>query len=82
MRRRPARPATASSLAAVARALGFRSVELVTVTSGVGGTTAEVTGVLHRCPRTVPVSLAAATRLVGAGAPLQLDGGSGRRVSA
>jgi hypothetical protein len=72
MHRRPASFA-ASSLPAVAHALGFRSVEQVRVTSCEGRTTAEVTGVLHRYPQRVPVSLAAAVRLARAGAPLHID---------
>ncbi|MET0727587.1 MAG: hypothetical protein ABWZ76_04735 [Acidimicrobiales bacterium] len=62
------------SLQHPARDAGFRSVELVRVARGPGRTVAEVTGVLHRYPQTVRVSLATATRLVAAGAPLRLDG--------
>jgi hypothetical protein len=60
-------------LAAVARAAGFRSVERVRLTVGQGATLAEVTGVVHRYPRTVPISLTTAGRLVAAGAPVQID---------
>lgn len=72
MRRRTATLAGTSPLPALARSLGFRSVELVRVTRRGGRITAEVTGVLHRCPQTVPVSLVTATRLAGAGAPLHI----------
>jgi len=76
MRRGNTRLAGTSSLPALARALGFRSVEQVRVITRNGRTWAEVTGVLHRYPRTVPVSLATATRLAGAGAPLHFETGT------
>lgn len=66
----------------VARSLGFRSVEHVSVQTGGGRTTAEVAGVLHRYPLRVPVSLAVAARLARAGAPLHIDLGPPRTVSA
>ena len=66
----PSNPAP--SLSVAAGAAGFQSVEVVRVV--VDGTTAAatVTGVLHRYPRTVPVSLATARRLVTAGAPVRV----------
>ena len=72
-------PGTVSpSLAAVARAAGFRSVELVRLHLNDRATVAEVTGVLHRYPRTVPISLTTAARLVAAGAPVHVDHGLGK----
>lgn len=67
------RSTVSPSLAAVARAAGFRSIELVRVVVDRRATVAAVTGVLHRYPRTVPISLLTATRLVAAGAPCQID---------
>lgn len=55
----------------------FRHVELVRVTVAPGQVVAEVTGVLHRYPRTMRVSLATATELVAAGAPLRIEGPAG-----
>jgi len=72
MRRRHARSA-APLLSSAAHAHGFRTVEQVRVRTIDGRTTAEVTGILHRYPQTVPVSLATATDLVGAGAPLSVE---------
>jgi hypothetical protein len=57
----------------LAAALGFRRIERVRVVVRAAGTTAEATGVVHRYPRTVQISLAAAARLIAAGAPLQID---------
>jgi hypothetical protein len=62
-----------SSLAALAASCGFRRVDLVHIVARPTGSTAEVTGVLHRYPRTVRTSMATAARLVAAGAPLRLD---------
>ena len=62
-----------AALAAVARAAGFRTVERVQLTVDDRSTVAHVTGVLHRYPRTVPVSLVTASRLVTAGAPVRID---------
>jgi hypothetical protein len=71
--------AVPSSLGAVAGAAGFRSVELVRLVVTDRATVAEVRGVMHRYPRTVPVSLTTATRLVAAGASIQIDhAGTGR----
>ncbi len=64
----------ADRLRELARALGFRRVERVRLVVGEAGTTAEVTGVLHRCPRTVKVPLRAAARLAAAGARLEVVG--------
>jgi hypothetical protein len=61
------------SLAAVARAAGFRSVEVVRLVVTERTAAAAVTGVLHRYPRTVPISLTTATRLLAAGAPVQIE---------
>lgn len=61
------------SLASVAESLGFRRIESVRLVVRQGRTTARVTGVLHRYPQTVPVSMATAERLVGSGAPLLID---------
>jgi hypothetical protein len=58
---------------AIRPASHFRRVELVRVTVAPGRVVAEVTGVLHRYPRTLRVSLATATELVAAGAPLRID---------
>lgn len=67
-------PATAArSLHALADDLGFRRVEAVSVRVGPSGASACVTGVVHRYSRTRRVSLAMATRLVAAGAPLHVD---------
>lgn len=63
----------ARPLRTAARGAGFRSVERVRVFAVAGRLGAEATGVLHRYPRTVPVSLATATRLAHAGARLSID---------
>ncbi len=60
------------SLAQVAGAVGFRRIELVRVNVGATRTTAQATGVAHRYPRTVAISLSTAGRLVAAGAPFQV----------
>ena len=53
---------------------GFRRVDRVHVrVDGAGAATADVTGILHRYPRTVPVPLRVAAELVLAGAPLDLE---------
>ncbi len=64
----------ADRLRELARSLGFRRVELVRFVVADRGTTAEVTGVLHRYTRTVRVPLRAAARLAAAGAPIVVDG--------
>ncbi len=52
---------------------GFRRVLQVRVRRIGGHARAEVTGVVHRVPRTIAVPLVVATELVLAGAPLALD---------
>ena len=59
---------------------GLRRVELVRVIVTPTRTTAEATGVLHRYPRTVAISLAAATRLVARGVPLRVEHGADHGV--
>ena len=54
-------------------ALGFRRVEYVTLIVDEQGTTAEVTGVTHRLPRTIRVPLSTATALIEAGVPRRLE---------
>jgi hypothetical protein len=69
------------SLQQAARTAGFRSVERVRVLVSGGRSVAEVTGVLHRYPQTVPVSMLTAIRLAAAGASLDIqssDPGSAR----
>ena len=51
----------------------FRRVHLVHVTCRGEDVVAEASGILHRYPHTVPVSMATAKRLVAAGAPLRVD---------
>jgi len=53
--------------------LGFRRIDLVRIVVDGECTTAEVTGVVHRYPRTKRISLATAARLVAAGAPMSLE---------
>ena len=60
------------SLADVASTAGFKSVYSVRLVQRGGRTRAEATGILHRYPQTVPVSLLTAGRLVAAGAPLDV----------
>ena len=60
----------ADRLRELARSFGFRRVESVRLLVGAERTEAEVTGVVHRCPRTIRVPLRAAARLAAAGAPL------------
>ena len=50
-------------------ALGFRRVEFVRLIVDEDGTTAEVTGITHRLPRTIRVPLRTATALIEAGVP-------------
>jgi hypothetical protein len=55
-------------------AYGFRRVDRVHVrVDRTGRATADVTGILHRYPRTVPVPITVANDLVLAGAPLDLE---------
>jgi hypothetical protein len=71
--RQPTAAATRPSLQQAARRAGFRSVELVRVVVTGGRSEAEVTGVLHRYPQTVPVSMLTAARLAAAGASLRIQ---------
>ena len=48
-------------------ALGFRRVEFVRLLVDEDGTTAEVTGITHRLPRTIRVPLHTAIALIDAG---------------
>ena len=72
---------TRPSLADVAATLGFRTIERVQIVVRADGTTAEATGVVHRYPRTVCISLKAATLLAAAGAPLKIVDTSGAELS-
>ena len=54
-------------------ALGFRRIELVTLLVDEDGTTAEVTGITHRLPRTIRVPLRTATALIDAGVPKRVE---------
>jgi len=49
--------------------LGFRRVDFVRLIVDEDGTTAEVTGVTHRLPRTIRVPLRTANALIEAGVP-------------
>ena len=54
-------------------ALGFRRVEFVRLIVDEDGTTAEVTGITHRLPRTIRVPLRTATALIEAGVPKRVE---------
>ena len=54
-------------------ALGFRRVEYVRLIVDEDGTTAEVTGVTHRLPRTVQIPLHTANALIEAGVPSRIE---------
>jgi hypothetical protein len=54
-------------------ALGFRRVDFVSLFVDEQGTTAEVTGVTHRLPRTIRVPLRTATALIEAGVPRRVE---------
>jgi len=54
-------------------ALGFRRIEYVSLIVDEHGTTAEVTGVTHRLPRTIRVPLSTATALIEAGVPRRFE---------
>lgn len=60
------------SLADVAASAGFRRIDHVRLILGRGPTVAEATGIVHRYPCTVPVSLATAGRLISAGAHMRV----------
>ncbi len=53
--------------------LGFRRVDFVRLIVGEDGTTAEVTGVTHRLPRTIRVPLRIANALIEAGVPSRVE---------
>jgi hypothetical protein len=54
-------------------ALGFRRVDFVRLIVDEQGTTAEVTGVTHRLPRTIRVPLRTAQALIDAGVPRRVE---------
>jgi hypothetical protein len=54
-------------------ALGFRRVEYVRLIVDEDGTTAEVTGVAHRLPRTIRIPLRTANALIEAGVPSRIE---------
>ena len=54
-------------------ALGFRRVEFVRLLVDEDGTTAEVTGITHRLPRTIRVPLHTAIALIEAGVPKRVE---------
>ena len=54
-------------------ALGFRRVEFVRLMVDEDGTTAEVTGITHRLPRTIRVPLHTANALIDAGVPKRVE---------
>jgi hypothetical protein len=54
-------------------ALGFRRVECVRLIVDEDGTTAEVTGVTHRLPRTIQIPLHIANELIEAGVPSRVE---------
>ena len=64
-----ARPISESAVSA----LGFRRIECVRLIVDEAGTTAEVTGVTHRLPRTIRVPLRTATALIEAGVPTRVE---------
>ncbi len=53
--------------------LGFRRIEFVNLIVGERGLSAQVTGVTHRLPRTIPVSIRTARRLIEAGAHSRVE---------
>ena len=54
--------------------LGFRRIEFVDVMVDERGARASVTGVTHRLPHTIRVSLRTARQLIEAGVPSRIDG--------
>jgi len=52
--------------------LGFRRIEVVQIIVEDSGPRAEVTGVVHRLPHTVPVPLHTARALIASGAPSRI----------
>lgn len=71
--RRAVAEAGRPGLGSLAASLGFRRVEQVRILVRPGATVAEVTGVVHRYPRTVRVPLPVAHRLARDGAPLRIE---------
>lgn len=53
--------------------LGFRRIEFVRLIVDEDGTTAEVTGVTHRLPRTIRIPLRTAHALIEAGVPSRIE---------
>ncbi len=53
--------------------MGFRRIEFVRIVVDGQRTTAEVTGVAHRYPRTKRITVSTAARLVASGAPLSFE---------
>jgi len=70
----PAHPQTTTTGSpGVDAVLGFRRVEFVRVVVGEGRPYGEVSGVAHRYPRTIRVSVATANRLAEAGVPTWIE---------
>lgn len=61
-------------------ALGFRRIEFVRLIVDEDGTTAEVTGVTHRLPRTIRIPLRTANALIEAGVPSRIEARSQTHV--
>jgi hypothetical protein len=59
--------------------LGFRRIEFVDVIVDERGARASVTGITHRLPHTIRVSLRTARELIEAGVPSRIDGRPQRR---
>lgn len=72
MRNSQLRSGQTPRLAGAAASAGFRTVDLVTLSTDGHHTVARASGVLHRYPRTVEISMSAAHTLVAAGAPLRV----------
>jgi hypothetical protein len=62
-----------STTRAAVSMLGFRRVDFVRLIVDEDGTTAEVTGITHRLPRTIRVPLRTATALIDAGVPSRIE---------
>jgi hypothetical protein len=69
-----------NSPAGATRITGFRRVHGVHLRVVSGRVSARATGVLHRYPHTVPISLATARRLIASGVPLHVDQPLGKQV--
>jgi hypothetical protein len=63
----------AGTLTALVDALGFRRLDGLHLRIDGTRTTAEVSGVAHRLPTTMRVSLRTANRLIAAGAPVHMS---------